>query len=131
MKKHEYLEYRDEPLESILDYKGLRKSIKDFKEDKALEVLWNFVDEDNRFLPISPNEKGEAIDLGIHNIGIFSTAVCLETIAAYRRNVIECRKKIRGVDWVWTKLMIEELEIKIEELKILIEYYQQQSVGGK
>ncbi len=103
MKKHEYLEYRDEPLESILDYKGLRKSIKDFKEDKALEVLWNFVDEDNRFLPISPNEKGEAIDLGIHNIGIFSTAVCLETIAAYRRNVIECRKKIRGVDWVWDK----------------------------
>jgi len=106
MEKMEYLEYRDEPLRNILDIKGLRKAIKNFKEENAVEVLRNFLSMDGdcpKFLPISPHEDVTPIDSGTQNVGIFSTALCLETIAAYQKNVDECKKSIDGSHWVWER----------------------------
>ena len=106
MDRIRYLEYRNDPLESVLDFKGLRKSIKAFKEEQLVDVLKNFHTSDNgfpRFLPVLSRENIALIDSGTHNLGIFSTALCLETIAAYQRNVDVCKDTIVGKDWVWEK----------------------------
>jgi len=116
MDRIEYLEYREDPLESILDFKGLRKSIKNFKEENAIEVLMNFYTTDNgfpKFLPVSQRESMALIDLGTHNLGIFSTAVCIETIAAYQRNVDECKDTIDGKEWVWEREDRRKIERRI------------------
>lgn len=107
--KDEYLEYRDDIPETILDFKGLRKSIKDFKIDKAVDVLMRYYNKDwtcngkrySRFLPTAAEDIVVSVDTGTHNIGIFSTALCLETIAAYAKNIDECKKNIDGKFWVW------------------------------
>lgn len=107
--RDEYLEYRNEVPETILDFKGLRKSIKDFKVDKAVDVLMGFYDNAwtckgkwySRFLPTVAEDIVDSVDTGTHNIGIFSTALCLETIAAYAKDVDECKKSIDEKLWVW------------------------------
>jgi DNA polymerase III delta prime subunit len=108
MIKDDYLEYRDAIPETILDFKGLRKSIKDFKVDRAVEVLTRYYDDNgltcngqqySRFLPTAAEDIVDSAETGTHNIGIFSTAICLETIAAYAKNINEC--SIDGKLWVW------------------------------
>lgn len=109
----EYLEYREIIPETILDFKGLRKSILHFKYDQAVEVLMRYfekeysVDNYSRFTPTIitkiPNSEDQSIDTGTHGIGIFSTALCLETVAAYSKNVNESNKHIDHQTLVWEK----------------------------
>jgi len=101
MKK--YLEYRDDIPESILDYKELRKTIEEFKTDEAINILNRYYEQEwkynhegpaySRFLPylVHSSNQSESIYTGTHNIGLYSTALCLETIAAYASTVDKCK----------------------------------------
>lgn len=110
---NQFLEYRDDIPETILDYKSLRKTIHDFKNDKAIDLLMNFKDvykyenKDNkevkeypRFIPVKNNGNQESAP-GIQNIGIFSTALCLEVISSYAKKITNYNSDRVGKKITW------------------------------
>lgn len=88
---------------TIRELVDLRRVIREFKAEEGIFILhryykdpididkrqWEF-EQYPRFIPKEPFESG------MRNVGLFSTAVCLETIAAYKKEVESNLKRRKG-----------------------------------
>ncbi len=83
------LQWEGQP-KTIPEFAAFRKRIKAFKADKALRILKNYASRYEfegqtlyRFIPQQGTPQGR------RNLGLFSTAACLEVIGAYREELNE------------------------------------------
>jgi hypothetical protein len=83
--------------ESIVELNSFRNLIKQFKNDKAINIIKHYADKYDEYPSFRPMKKVDSEE--IRNVGLYTTALCLDVLGEYKKEILENKS---SSDKCWT-----------------------------